>query len=604
MIIGLLILLFALGLAAHDLPQRQLSNSFRPLRSALPDSSVELLLSLPPSDIDGLHAALADVSDPHSPNYGSYLSREQVDRFVSPNPDSVRAVRDWLAKNNISADTASSAGDLLRVQVPVDIANSLLNASFLEFHHEQTNTTVLRTLNIALPTDVQAHLSFIYPTTQFIPPLSRSQSSYRIIDEPYPTRRATTRRSSVSSQCQRYTTPECLQEMYSIPATPATTHGNSIAVGGFLNEIATNADLRRFSEMFRPDIANPTFTAISVEDGPVNGTGTREASLDIEYTVGLATNTLVEYISVGNTQYDGLLDLTNYLLGQNELPSVLTVSYGVDEAVFDQYPEIAHLICNGYAQLGARGTTVIFSAGDGGVAGHHAQGSSACDAGRPFSPSFPSTCPYVTSVGGTISLHPEVAAPFSSGGFSNIFPQPAYQSTSVPRYLSSLASSGRGPTSTNDASAYAGRYNASGRAYPDVALRAADVVVCAQGAFYAVNGTSAAAPAFAGVVALLNAQRRAAALPPLGFLNPLLYAPAAARAFNDVALGSNPGCGTDGFPARAGWDPVTGLGTPAYNRLLAVVMGSAPLDSGAARRFFVPRFPSVLLAFMNLLGLR
>jgi tripeptidyl-peptidase-1 len=43
--------------------------------------------------------------------------------------------------------------------------------------------------------------------------------------------------------------------------------------------------------------------------------------------------------------------------------------------------------------------------------------------------------------------------------------------------------------------------------------------------------------------------------PPLGFLNPWIYS-AGSTGFNDVTLGSNPGCGTTGFAAVQGWDPV------------------------------------------------
>ena len=64
-------------------------------------------------------------------------------------------------------------------------------------------------------------------------------------------------------------------------------------------------------------------------------------SLDIDYTVGLATDVPVQFISVGNFRYDGLLDLTNHLLAQDRPPLVLTTSYGVAEGVFNQFPEMA-----------------------------------------------------------------------------------------------------------------------------------------------------------------------------------------------------------------------------------------------------------------------
>ncbi|KAI0740342.1 family S53 protease-like protein [Earliella scabrosa] len=486
---------------------------FYPVRPATPESSIDLLLALPPSNIDGLHAVLKDISDPRSPNYGKYLSKSEVEVFVAPKQESVRAVKDWLARNNVSAKSVSPSGDLLRADISVKAANVLLDANYTEFLHSGTSSALVRTLSYTIPPAVQDHLSFIYPTTQFIPALSQT-SSYK--------------RSDMPDHCEQFITPQCLQALYSIPSTPATAQGNSIAVGGFLDDMATEADLLHFSDEFRPDISDPTFEIVSVENGKTDGDATLEASLDIDYTVGLATDVPVQFISVGNFRYDGLLDLTNHLLAQDRPPLVLTTSYDTDKPY--------SMICNAYAQLGARGTTVIFSSGDGGVTDP--------------------TVPSVTSVGGTQGISPEVAAPFSAGGFSNLFPRPSYQSAPVSAYLASA----RG-------AAHAGRYNASGRAYPDLALQAVRYVVSANGQFYALNGTSAAAPAFASVVALLNDRRLARGLPPLGFINPLLYGAAETQAFSDVTQGNNPGCGTDGFEAGVGWDPVCPLIVSARLRL-------------------------------------
>ena len=48
------------------------------------------------------------------------------------------------------------------------------------------------------------------------------------------------------------------------------------------------------------------------------------------------------------------------------------------------------------------------------------------------------SCPYVTAVGGTFHINPEIAAPFSGGGFSRLFPAPAYQTNTVSKYLEGL----------------------------------------------------------------------------------------------------------------------------------------------------------------------
>lgn len=71
---------------------------------------------------------------------------------------------------------------------------------------------------------------------------------------------------------------------------------------------------------------------------------------------------------------------------------------------------------------------------------------------------------------------------------------------------------------------------------------------------------------FAGVIALLNDFRLSQGKSSLGFLNPIIYS-TGVPGFNDITSGSNPGCGTNGFTAGAGWDPVSvaaDLGRPAY----------------------------------------
>ena len=89
-----------------------------------------------------------------------------------------------------------------------------------------------------------------------------------------------------------------------------------------------------------------------------------------------------------------------------------------------------------------------------------------------------------------------------------------------------------------------------------------------------VAGTSCACPTFSGVLALLNDLRIAAGKPTLGFANPLFYQNP--TMFNDITSGSNEaggsGCGNKGFDAQAGWDPVTGLGTPDYAKMAKVVV--------------------------------
>lgn len=102
-------------------------------------------------------------------------------------------------------------------------------------------------------------------------------------------------------------------------------------------------------------------------------------------------------------------------------------------------------------KLGLLGVTVLYSSGDYGVAGNGGQciipstgeygtGPNATT----FNPSFPGTCPYITSVGATqvnpnsTVYEPESACEqviYSGGGFSNVFPMPSYQKKAVASYF-------------------------------------------------------------------------------------------------------------------------------------------------------------------------
>ena len=101
------------------------------------------------------------------------------------------------------------------------------------------------------------------------------------------------------------------------------------------------------------------------------------------------------------------------------------------------------------------------------------------------------------------------------------------------------------------------------------------VPIIAKGQTEVVGGTSCSAPITAGVIALLNNYRISQGKSPLGWLNPMLYANPSA--FNIIRTGNNKSCSAlcccPGFnvPTSGVWNPVTGLGSINYAKLLAVV---------------------------------
>jgi tripeptidyl-peptidase-1 len=280
--------------------------------------------------------------------------------------------------------------------------------------------------------------------------------------------------------------------------------------------------------------------------------------------------------------------------GVFQAPKVISISYGGDEQSFPM--SYAERQCLEYMKLGLQGTTVVIASGDSGVgdndgcivAGTDTTGynATASQDGTIFNPDFASTCPYVLAVGSTylpsgasVTADAEVATTRfpSGGGFSNFFPIPDYQAAAVAKYLDTE----QGPdnpaslpfykaTNGSGIGAGGGIYNRQGRGYPDVAAVGDNVAIFYQGESTLIGGTSASAPIFASILTLINEQRLNAGKSSVGFVNPSLYAHP--EVFHDITEGSNPNCGTSGFSAAKGWDPVTGLGTPNFPALLKMLM--------------------------------
>lgn len=515
---------------------------------ASPETMLKLSVGLYSKDISGLQKVLYDVSTPQSPLYGQHLSKAEVDEYVKPTDETVNAVTDWFKANNITATKDTPAGDWLSFSIPVSQANELFDADFTTFTHTETGTKAIRTLSYSLPASLKQHIELVRPTVSF--GIAKASATIYAPVHVVPAPEVST---SADDACSGGITPACLQSIYGIPSTAAPNQDSKILVTGFIDQYANEADLQDFLEQFRTDIDPSTTFSLETLDGGSNPqdpsqAGT-EADLDIQYTVGVATGVPVTFVSVGDGG-DGFYDVSTWLLGLESPPQVVTTSYGETESQVGIAE--ANKLCNNYMQLGAQGVTVLYASGDSGVGGSN---DASCSA---FVPTFPSGCPYLTSVGATTGTAPETGASFSSGGFSNYFGVPDYQSSAVSSYLSTLGS-------TN-----AGYFNASGRAYPDVAAQGNEVEIVVGGSTVYVAGTSCSSPIFASIVGLLNSELLAAGKSTLGFLNPLLYS-GAASAFTDITSGSNPGCNTNGFPTASGWDPVTGLGTPNYAKLRTAV---------------------------------
>ncbi|MGA2855138.1 MAG: hypothetical protein ABSE90_13555, partial [Verrucomicrobiota bacterium] len=130
------------------------------------------------------------------------------------------------------------------------------------------------------------------------------------------------------------------------------------------------------------------------------------------------------------------------------------------------------------------------------------------------------------------------------------------------------------------------------RNVPDVAMAADNIFVVANNGQHetGVNGTSCAAPLWAGFTALVNQQATNTLKPPVGFLNPAIYAigkgPSYALAFHDITTGNNTNAAVHNkYFAVPGYDLCTGWGTPAGQNLINALVPPDPLGISPAGGF-------------------
>ncbi|KAH9035784.1 subtilisin-like protein [Lactarius pseudohatsudake] len=542
---------------------------------------INLHVALKPRNENALIDALYEVSTPSHPKYGAHLSKEEVARLVAPHQDTLELIRSWFAHHGVpssSISTSLGGGWLTLVGVPVSQANEMLGASYQLYRPAGTNdSTILRTVGYSLPVVLHTHVQTVAPTTYFGAMRTPSQTPSIRAKAALADVRSREPVTAMSSRNEpEAVTPEVLRWLYKTFAyVPAATDRNVLGIAGYNGEYPSPQDLGWFMSGFRADARDPAFTVEKVNGGGYDPSQPGiEANLDMQYTQAMAYPTPHVYYSTGGSMHwtppsnepasdDLLLTWLNYMLDKEYIPQTISTSNGVDEKRLPL--EYATAVCTLFAHLGARGISVLYGSGDYGVGRGDCKTNDG--SGRvQFIPTFPATCPWVTSVGGTTRILPEVAASLSGGGFSNYFQRPDYQNDDVNAFLRRLGRK------------YDGMYTPSGRGIPDISAQAVEYMIVVNTNVFPVSGTSCSTPTAAGIISLLNDFLISEGKNPLGFLNPWLYG-GGFRGLNDIRSGSNPGCNTDGFTAIAGWDPVTGLGTPDFFELQHILFNERILGN-------------------------
>lgn len=562
---------------------------------------------------------LDEVSNPRSSKYGQHWTADDIIDMFSPSEESADEVTSWLADSGFAPERINQHANKGWIEVSdatVAEIEDLLQTEYYVYGHKHGQSHVACE-EYSVPADLGAnHIDVILPTVQFDAQLKKRQKRDNSGLAPLVANNTGSLPklgkdidinaiSTDLSDCDAQITPDCLRALYNF--TTGTLNGSSYGIVEYGYQSYLPGDLDLFFTNFSTEQVGARPLLDSVDGGEpqsllqtfsFNG----ESDLDLEYSMTLSYPQQITLFQVGDGEegasfnnfldaidgsyctydggddpdQDGIYPDTNIGgykykdCGNYTAPSVISTSYGYNEA--DLSISYAERQCYEYMKLGLQGVTVLYSSGDDGVAGN----SDECLDDIRFNPSFPPTCPYVTAVGATqvptgtdittaiaSGTQPETACEtviYSGGGFSNYFSMPSYQSDAVESFLTDYP-----PSYTSE------RYNTSGsRAYPDISANGANYVVAVDGTFSLVYGTSASSPVVGSIIAMINNELVAAGKSPVGFINPVLYS--YPDVLNDITEGGNQGCDTDGFESAPGWDPVTGLGTPNYEAMLALFL--------------------------------
>ena len=558
-------------------PQMQTAVDAGKSKSSIPMERVKFVFKPSAEQRRELDILLAEQQDPSSPNFHRWLTPEgYADRFGLSRND-VAKVAAWLRSQGFSiAEIARS-----RTYIAFNGNSAQVEAALHTQIHYFLADGRWHFANVSepsIPAAFAGSVSGISGLHNFGPKPKLTGIQPRVT-------------SSISGN--HFLQPGDFATIYNLTGlynSGLDGTGQTIAVMGQTDLVTdTNgnftdvAAFRANSGLSAPNLTSlliPNTTDPGVVSGDID-----EANLDVEWSGGVAKNAHILYVIGNGTTGQGPFDALEYTVS-NKLAPVISISYGLCEPFLDSGAQQA--ITNAAMEANAQGQTIVAPSGDAGAADCDPGASSATHG---LAVDFPGSMPYATSAGGSEFSGDGMGNPYPNcvpdqywgcgtgavndtsatalayipetvwndtyndvfsaggGGLSIVFPQPDWQSG-----LSAVTNGMRGvPDISFSASADHDGYLICSQGSCSCGFRNSCTVSGNLGSFDVVGGTSASAPSFAGIVALINQKMGT----PQGNVNPALYTLGYTnpRPFHDIVQGNNlVPCtiGTTGCPPQSG----------------------------------------------------
>ena len=392
---------------AWAVPSKRLSST------AVTSGAVQAQVYLAPNNAAGLASFVAAVSDPKSPSYQHYLTPGQVAARFAPTAAEVSAVRSWLTSAGLTVtavETGTPAGAYIGVSGSVAAASKAFGVTFGTFRAPGGQAARAPESAATAPSSVAADVlavsgldtakSSIKP--QLPPPgpnywVAGPCSSY------YGQKIATTMPTAYGAH-QPWNvcgyTPKQVRGAYGVSSSRETGKGQTVAIVDAYNSPTMLRDANQFSRVvgdqpFRPGQYQAYTPKSYTQAGPnqCDASGWYgEQTLDVESVHGMAPDASVRFVAARSCQDSDLLAALREIVQKN-LASIVSDSWGEPAASATLTSAFDTTFETGAAQ----GIGFFFSSGDSGYEGPGEDpGASTQD-----QVDYPTSSPYVTSVGGT-----------------------------------------------------------------------------------------------------------------------------------------------------------------------------------------------------------
>jgi kumamolisin len=552
------------------------------LGALAPSANLSAVVGLPSSDPAGLDAFVTAASVPGTPAYRHFLDAAEADARFGAAPAEVRGAEAYFDRFGLTSQVRSD-GLLLAVSGPASDVARAFSTTFDLYATSTGREFASHPTAARLPTSLGATGVYgLGNVTPFVPgalpdPASSIVPAVGCIQLP-----------DGLSPCD-------IDAAYNLSALvgsgvngTGTTIGVVDAYSSEESQTQLSSDLATFSgetgiPVGRVHYLYPVPTAVDLNTSSANDVWSVEEALDLEWARASAPGAAIDMTFSPNSGV-GLYEAVDALVAADAV-NVISLSWGEpDVGVYNAWDTPCSVACNAtsdgsYAVLGpvlelgaAEGISVLAASGDCGSA----------DGTSGLSTNFPASDPYVTGVGGTaLDVSP-------SGSWLSETAWSGNATGGAPPGCSNQGGSGGGfsplprPWWQIDISDPTG-----GRGVPDVALDAATPVgVVVDGGSTGVRGTSVGTPIWAGLAAIADQSNGG----DLGLLDPALYRILDSleynQAFHPITSGQN-----GAYSAAAGWNPVTGIGSPIANVLVSELVQGVATDNGqfAAFLYAAPR---------------